>query len=125
MILLLSSFQTFASDEIDIKCTGWGTDKTFELEAQLEESKGNYLDGYLNIKAFDRGQLVYEKNNIDATGFFWIDDVRSVPVYLAEMIPINRLDFKFLSIAANHPILSGNSYLTIENVEYLAECSAK
>ncbi len=111
-----------ASNYVILRCTGWGNQKTFELQGELDESGSNFLDGYLNIKAYDQGDLVFDKKRIDSTGFFWIDEVRGQPVYLAELVPINRVGYSFLSIAANHPIQSGNSHITINNIKYLAEC---
>ena len=111
-----------ASNYVNLHCTGWGNQKTFELKGELDESGSNFLDGYLDIKAYDQGKLIFDKKRIDSTGFFWIDDVRGQPVYLAELVPINRVGYSFLSIAANHPIQSGNSHITINNIKYLAEC---
>lgn len=123
LFLFVISINAQAKDYVIINCTGWGNQKTFELEAELDESGSNFLDGFINIKAYDQGELVFDKKRIDSTGFYWIDDVRGQPIYLAELVPINRVGYSFLSIAANHPIQSGNSYLTINNIQFLAECT--
>jgi len=123
VLLMFVTFKSNASDYIFLECNSWGNDKTFELKGELDESGSNFLDGYLDIKAYDQGKLVFDKKRIDSTGFFWIDEVRGQPVYLAELVPINRVGYSFLSIAANHPIQSGNSHITINNIKYLAECT--
>ena len=120
--MLLSSLTLNAKNYVTINCSSWGNGQTFELSGELDESGANYLDGLINLRVFDGAQLIFEQNRIDSTGFFWFDEVDSSQVYLAELMPLNRTSFQFLSIAANHPHPSGNSFLRFNNKEYQAEC---
>tara|TARA_R100000656_G_C3945539_1_gene127487 strand:+ start:372 stop:767 length:396 start_codon:yes stop_codon:yes gene_type:complete len=122
LTVLLSSLSLFAKSYVTINCNSWGTGKTFELSGELDESGSNYLDGLINLRVFNGTQLVFEKKRVDSTGFFWFDEIDDSQVYLAELMPLDRSSFQFLSIAANHPRPSGNSYLRFNNHEYQAEC---
>lgn len=109
--------------ETTLKCTPWGQANSFELQAELEESGATYLDAFVDFKLFKNGAVTHQRNYVDATGFYSLASVNRVQVYVAELRAINRSEFDFLSVAANHPIPSGNSVLIYQGEEYLAECT--
>jgi len=114
----------FAGGDFTLKCKGWGSSQ-FELTGELEESGSSYIDAYIDLKIIDQGKVIYDKKHIDTTGMYQLSRLDGVQVYLAELRPLQVSEFQFLSIAANHPRPSGNSYLIYQNKNYLAECTLK
>lgn len=119
-ISLLVTFNVYAGDTLI--CQPWTSDNTFELYAELDESGATYLDAYVDLKVIENGKIVFEQKQIDSTGFYSLATINRRQVYLAELRPIQAGSYSFLSIAANHPIPSGNSYLIYNGKQYLAEC---
>lgn len=116
----LLSTPLFAGD-FTITCTGWG-DQQFELRGELEESGSSYIDAYIDLKIIESGKVLYNKKHIDTTGLYQLASIDGKQVYLAELRPINVDEFQFMSLAANHPRPSGNSYLIYNQKQYFAEC---
>lgn len=110
--------------DVSLACSPWGTENGFELYAELEESGSTYLDAFIDFKLYKNGVIIHQKNSVDTTGFYNLATVNRTVVYVAELRAMNRTDFDFLSVAANHPVQSGNSVLTYQGQDFLAECRA-
>lgn len=123
-LLALVSLTANAYD-ITLECSPWGTGNSFELSAELEESGSTYLDAYIDFKLLKNGAVIHNRSQVDSTGFYSLASVNRVQVYVAELRAINRSEFDFLSVAANHPIPSGNSVLTYQGEEFFAECTTR
>ncbi|GAB4019542.1 MAG: hypothetical protein Fur0010_21580 [Bdellovibrio sp.] len=122
LISLMVSFSVYGQS---VECLGFGSERTFELSAELEESGSSYLDAFVDLKVFNQGVEVFNKKRIDSTGLFSIGTINSVQVFLAELRPLDRKSYTFLSMAINHPRPSGNSFLIYKDETYLAECFEK
>ncbi|PIP96031.1 MAG: hypothetical protein COW00_07045 [Bdellovibrio sp. CG12_big_fil_rev_8_21_14_0_65_39_13] len=121
--LLLSS-SLYAGGDLTLNCKGWGPDQ-FEMSGELEESGSTYIDAFIDFKIVESGAVIHERKHIDTTGLYQLASIDSKQVYLAELRPLNTSEFQFLSIAANHPRPSGNSYLIYNNKQYFAECTVR
>jgi hypothetical protein len=125
-ILLLTLMGSATAGEYwKLNCTGYGQGNTLEISGEIEESGSTYLDGYLDITLKEAGAVVFQKTSVDTTGFFQLASVDGKQVYIAQLRPMNRSEFTFLSVAANHPWPSGNSKLIWNEKEYLAECTVR
>ena len=124
-LILTFSLLTFSLSAYcfgDLHCEAWGDTDTFTLEAELEESGSSYLDAYVDLTVMEQGKIIFQKKRMDSTGLYSLSTLNNQQVYLAELRPIQTSNYQFLSIAANHPYPSGNSYLLFNNKEYRAEC---
>ncbi len=129
LISFLSLFfitSTLANDYI-VKCTPWeDSELSFSLNAEVELTGGNYTDAWVSMKVFESGREVKSMNSIFSFGVFFIDMLEGKRVLIFELKPAGGQSYKydFLSLAANHPTPTGNSYLTYNGRQYQAECLA-
>ena len=125
LTLTLMAAASHAGEYWHLNCNRYGTENTLEISGQIEEAGSTFLDGYLDITLKEKGEIVFKKSQVDTTGFFQLASVRGKQVYVAELRPIDQNEFSFLSIAANHPVPTGNSRLSWNGKEYLAECTVR
>lgn len=123
MITLITS-PLFAND-YKVVCSPWeGASQTFSLEADVELTGGNYIDAWVTMKVFDSGNEVQSTRSLFSFGAFFIDMLRDKQVLIFELRPAGGRApaYEFLSIAANHPLPTGNSWLTFNGKQFQAEC---
>ncbi|MBK24647.1 MAG: hypothetical protein CME70_11685 [Halobacteriovorax sp.] len=124
LLCLFALQSSFANDYV-VKCSPWEDSKlNFSLEAEVELAGGNYTDAWVTMKVFESGQTVQSINSVFSYGAFFIDRLEGKRVLIFELRPAGGQSYKydFLSLAANHPIPTGNSYLTYKGKQYQAEC---
>jgi hypothetical protein len=129
ILILISLFSSslFANDYI-VRCHPWpGAEQSFSLEAEVEITGGNYIDAWVSLKVFDDGNEIQSVESVFSFGVFFIDRLYGEQVYIFELRPAGGQQYKydFLSIAANHPLPSGNSWLTYRGKQYQAECTTQ
>ena len=117
----------FANDYI-VHCKPWaGAEQSFSLEAEVELTGGNYIDAWVSLKVFDSGSEIQSIQSVFSFGAFFIDRLYGKQVHIFELKPAGgqAYQYDFISIAANHPLPLGNSWLTYQGKEYQAECTSK
>lgn len=127
IFLALISSSLFANDYI-VHCKPWaGAEQSFSLEAEVELAGGNYIDAWVTLKVFESGSEIQSIQSIFSFGAFFIDHLYGKQVHIFELKPAGgqTYQYDFISIAANHPLPTGNSWLTYQGKEYQAECTSK
>lgn len=123
-LFLILSFTASANDYY-VHCEPWAeNEQNFVLDAEIEITGGNYIDAWVTMKVFDGGAEVQSIKSTFSFGAFFIDRLYGKQVLIFELKPAGGQSAKydFLSLAANHPVPTGNSYLTFNGKQYQAEC---
>jgi hypothetical protein len=129
LIILLAFLSTplLANDYL-VHCKAWeGSKLNFSLEAEVELTGGSYIDAWVTLKVFDSGNQIQSLKSVFSFGAFFIDRLYRKQVLIFELKPAGGQQYKydFISIAANHPLPSGNSWLTYQGKQYQAECTTR
>lgn len=120
----LTSCPLFA--DYRVRCSGYGEQRTFELEGEVELAGGSYIDAWVSFKAYAGGELVHQsKRNVFSYGMIFFDRINATTVKVAELRPSDSSLYSRLYLAMDHPLPSGNSWLELEGVVYLAECISR
>lgn len=118
------SFSLWANDYV-VNCVPWdGATNNFSLKAEVELTGGNYIDAWVTMNVYEAGTQIHTTKSTFSFGAFFIDMLRGKQVLIFELKPAGgqQDQFDYLSIAANHPLPSGNSWLTLNGKQYQAEC---
>ena len=125
ILVFLISLPLFAGD-FEVECKPWeANNKNFSLIMEVEKGSSTYIDAWIDMKVFEDGVQVHSLSYAWAHGHLFYDNLGGVRVPVLELIPAGGNDeykFDFLSIAADHPLPLGNSFLTYKGGEYQAEC---
>ena len=122
--LFLFSLNAYSNDYY-VHCEPWGDNPyNFSLDAEVELTGGNYIDAWVSMKVIKDGVTLQTLNSTFSFGAFFIDTLYNKKVLIFELKPAGGQSYKydFLSLAANHPTPTGNSYLTYKGEQYQAEC---
>lgn len=125
LICVLTS-PLFANDYL-VECKAWeDSELNFSLTAEVELAGGNYIDAWVSLKVFESGTMIQSTSSTFSHGAFFIDRLNGKQVHIFELLPAGGGSYKydFISIAANHPTPSGNSWLTYRGKKYQAECTS-
>lgn len=95
---------------------------------EVDETGGSYIDAWVTLRVFDGDNQIQELKNSFSYGAFWIERLYGKRIVIFELRPAGRsipYKYDFLSIVADHPTPTGNSYLTYKGIQYQAECYLK